>query len=203
MNKQGTLFYVMGASGAGKDSLLQAIRTLYPKQLLVAHRYITRSAQAGGENHVELSTEEFAQRKQQGLFAMSWKANGFNYALGKEIELWLSQGFDVVVNGSRAYLEQAMMDFGYRVVPVIVDVSAEVLEARLYARGREAPDQIVDRLARAEYYRGQCPDSGFVVDNSGSLQQTIEQFIKNYSQYQSAMPRLSQHTLPINKERLQ
>ncbi|WP_428646776.1 ribose 1,5-bisphosphokinase [Photobacterium satsumensis] len=194
MSKQGTLFYVMGASGAGKDSLLQAIRTLYPTQLLVAHRYITRSAQAGGENHVELSMEEFTQRKEQGLFAMSWQANGFYYALGKEIELWLSQGLNVVVNGSRAYLEQAMMDFGYRVVPIIVDVSAEVLEARLYARGRETVDQIVDRLARAEYYRGQCPDSGFVLDNSGSLQQTIEQFIEEYSQYQSSQPKLEHYT---------
>ncbi|WEM44144.1 ribose 1,5-bisphosphokinase (plasmid) [Photobacterium sp. DA100] len=203
MSKQGTLFYVMGASGAGKDSLLQAIRMIYPNQLLVAHRYITRSAQAGGENHVELSLDEFIQRKQRGLFAMSWQANGFYYALGKEIELWLSQGLDVVVNGSRAYLEQAMMDFGYRVVPVIVDVSAEVLEARLYARGRETPAQIVDRLARAEYYRGQCPDSGFLLDNSGSLQQTIEQFCKEYSRYQGAQPLLTGSAAQSDEEILQ
>ncbi|WP_269431136.1 ribose 1,5-bisphosphokinase [Photobacterium gaetbulicola] len=203
MNKQGTLFYVMGASGAGKDSLLQAIRTLYPKQLLVAHRYITRSSQAGGENHIELSIEEFTQRQQQGLFAMSWQANGFYYALGKEVELWLSLGLDVVVNGSRAYLEQAMMDFGYRVVPVIVDVSAEVLEARLYARGRETPDEIVDRLARAEYYRGQRPNSGFVLDNSGSLQQTIEQFAKEYRQYQDSLPQLSGYSMSPDEDILQ
>ncbi|AJR05693.1 phosphonate metabolism protein/1,5-bisphosphokinase (PRPP-forming) PhnN [Photobacterium gaetbulicola Gung47] len=203
MNKQGTLFYVMGASGAGKDSLLQAIRTLYPKQLLVAHRYITRSSQAGGENHIELSIEEFTQRQQQGLFAMSWQANGFYYALGKEVELWLSLGLDVVVNGSRAYLEQAMMDFGHRVVPIIVDVSAEVLEARLYARGRETPEQIVDRLARAEYYRGQCPNSGFVLDNSGSLQQTIEQFAKEYRQYQDSLQQLSCYSMSRDEDILQ
>ncbi|MGR5066472.1 ribose 1,5-bisphosphokinase [Photobacterium sp. DNB22_13_2] len=190
MSKQGTLFYVMGASGAGKDSLLQAIRNLYPQQLLVAHRYITRSAQAGGENHVELSIEEFIQRHAQGLFAMSWQANGYHYALGKEIELWLSQGLDVVVNGSRAYLEQAMKDFGYRVVPIVVDVSVEVLEARLYARGRETQDQIVDRLARAEYYRGQCHDNGFVLNNSGTLEQTITQFIEEYKKYQSVRPQI-------------
>ncbi|WP_245601050.1 nucleoside/nucleotide kinase family protein [Marinobacterium jannaschii] len=46
----GTLFYLVGASGAGKDSLLEGVRQrLRPEHYCyVAHRYITRPAAAGG-----------------------------------------------------------------------------------------------------------------------------------------------------------
>ena len=53
------LVYLMGASGAGKDSLLDALRHDLPPNLMVAHRYITRPANAGSENHIALSQHEF------------------------------------------------------------------------------------------------------------------------------------------------
>lgn len=55
----GRLIWLMGPSGSGKDSLLSALRQQEHPQLLVAHRYITRAANAGSENHIALSEQEF------------------------------------------------------------------------------------------------------------------------------------------------
>lgn len=55
----GKLIWLMGASGSGKDSLLTELRQREQTQLLVAHRYITRDASAGSENHIALSEQEF------------------------------------------------------------------------------------------------------------------------------------------------
>ncbi len=100
----GKLIWLMGGSGSGKDSLLAELRQREQTQLLVAHRYITRDASAGSENHIALSEREFFTRAGQNLLALSWHANGLYYGVGIEIDLWLHAGFDVVVNGSRPYL---------------------------------------------------------------------------------------------------
>lgn len=98
----GKLIWLMGASGSGKDSLLTELRQREQTQLLVAHRYITRAASAGSENHIALSEQEFFTRAGQNLLALSWHANGLYYGVGVEIDLWLHAGFDVVVNPSAA-----------------------------------------------------------------------------------------------------
>lgn len=55
----GKLIWLMGPSGSGKDSSLAELRLREQTQLLVAHRYITRDASAGSENHIALSEREF------------------------------------------------------------------------------------------------------------------------------------------------
>lgn len=100
----GEMVALPGPSGSGKDSLLAELRQQEHEQLLNAHRYITRAANAGNENHIALSEQDFFIRAGQNLLALSWYANGFYYVLGIEIDLWLLAGFDAVVNGSRAHL---------------------------------------------------------------------------------------------------
>lgn len=113
----GKLIWLMGPSGSGKDSLLAELRLREQTQLLVAHRYITRDASAGSENHIALSEREFFSRAGQNLLALSWHANGLYYGVGVEIDLWLHAGFDVVVNGSRAHLPQARRAINRRCCP--------------------------------------------------------------------------------------
>lgn len=93
----------------------------------MAHRYITRTANAGSENHISLSEQEFFTRAGQNLLALSWHANGFYYGVGVEIDLWLHAGFDVLVNGSRAHLPQARARYGQTLLPVCLQVSPDVL----------------------------------------------------------------------------
>lgn len=135
----GKLIWLMGPSGSGKDSLLAELRLREQTQLLVAHRYITRDASAGSENHIALSEREFFTRAGQNLLALSWHANGLYYGVGIEIDLWLHAGFDVVVNGSRAHLPQARARYQSALLPVCLQVSPEILRQRLENRGRETP----------------------------------------------------------------
>lgn len=165
----GTLFYVVGASGAGKDSLMAYARARLGGRAPVffAHRYITRPAEAGGENHVAVSKAEFAQMKALDLFALAWESHGFCYGLGREIGLWLERGANVVMNGSRAFLPVAERRFPGLAV-VLIEVSPAVLRARLVARGREAPEEIAERLARAAEFTVIHPNL-VTIRNNGSL----------------------------------
>lgn len=152
----GKLIWLMGPSGSGKDSLLAELRLREQTQLLVAHRYITRDASAGSENHIALSEREFFTRAGQNLLALSWHANGLYYGVGIEIDLWLHAGFDVVVNGSRAHLPQARARYQSALLPVCLQVSPEILR---------------QRLARAARY---TPQDCHTLNNDGSLRQSVD-----------------------------
>jgi len=143
------LVYVIGPSGAGKDSLLaHARRRLDGQPVAFAHRYVTRPADAGGENHVALTEGEFLARHTAGCFAMAWASHGLRYGIGIEVRAWMARGLTVVVNGSRGYLPTAAADFP-ELLPVLVTVDLSVLEGRLRARGRETEDEIAERLRGA------------------------------------------------------
>lgn len=147
----GRLVYVLGPSGAGKDTLIDHARRALAggdARVVFAHRYITRPADAGGEAHVALSDAEFALRDAAGVFALTWRSHGLCYGIGREIDLWMQAGLTVVVNGSRGHLPRAAERYP-DLVPVAVRVGLDELRRRLVARGRETPEQIRDRLARA------------------------------------------------------
>ena len=143
------IYYVVGASGAGKDTLIRHAREYLDggSAVAFAHRYITRPAFAGGENHVALSEVEFQLRQQRGLFAMHWESHGLYYGIGVEINQWLTGGLSVVINGSRAYLPFALKLYpGLRVVWVHAD--PDQVAARLLQRRRESAQQIAERMQR-------------------------------------------------------
>ncbi|CNB70831.1 ribose 1,5-bisphosphokinase [Yersinia similis] len=169
------LIYLMGPSGAGKDCLLSALRNATPQNMVVAHRYITRPADAGAENHVALSKQEFIQRAEQGLFALHWQAHQHCYAIGIEINLWLQHGLDVLVNGSRAYLPEAQRRYCHQLLPLCLTVSPAILAQRLRQRGRENSEQIDARLQRAQHYQQQLPPHCLQLCNDGELQHTLSQ----------------------------
>jgi ribose 1,5-bisphosphokinase len=174
---EGNLFYVIGPSGSGKDSLMSYARkklATNPK-VVFAHRYITRPANAGGENHVALSEEEFTARVQSSLFAMYWESHGCRYGIGSEINMWLAKGYNVVMNGSREHLPYAQKSHP-KLIPVWVEVKQEVLAERLRARGREDEAEITERLMRAAMYR--ATSGGITIRNDGALEDAGEQLVQ-------------------------
>ncbi len=144
----GCLVVMVGASGAGKDSLLrwlaQHLDGAVPVR--IAQRWITRAAHAS-EDHLALDAARFEAMRAAGDFALHWTAHGTGYGIGREIDRQLAQGDTVVINGSRAHLAAALARYPQAQV-VLVRVRPEVLAARLRARGRETMAQIEDRLAR-------------------------------------------------------
>lgn len=166
---RGRLFYVVGPSGAGKDSLIRHARSRAgDAPVLFAHRYITRPADAGGEDHFAVSPADFARLHAAGAFALHWSGNGLEYGIGIEIEAWLSAGLNVVVNGSRAYLERAARRFP-NLCPVLVEVAEEVMAERLCARGRETPAEIRARIERSRALPRPDHPALVVIRNDGDL----------------------------------
>lgn len=144
------LFYVIGASGVGKDSILISVRDRIngSQNIVFAHRYITRLPNYDLENHIYLSVEEFEQRKTAGLFCFYWNSHGYSYGIGIEVNQWLNAGFNVVINGSREYLPQAQLIFPLLKV-ILVESNKETIQQRLINRGRESNTEIEKRLERS------------------------------------------------------
>ncbi|MDX1342362.1 MAG: ribose 1,5-bisphosphokinase [Reinekea sp.] len=167
--EQGRLFYVIGRSGVGKDTVLRGVRTLLG--CTVAHRYITRAANDGHENHIALSEDEFLLRQQRGAFLLDWEAHGNYYGIGVEVRHWMDHGLAVFVNGSRQHLEQARQRLGAQMVSVLIDATPEICRQRLHARGRESCPEINVRMQR-ELIDVSRVD--WVIDNSGPLPATLK-----------------------------
>jgi ribose 1,5-bisphosphokinase len=173
------LFYIIGASGVGKDSLLQYARTYLPENapVVFTHRYITRPADAGGENHIALSQEEFQRRSQQGCFALSWQSHQNSYGIGIEIDLWLERGLNVVINGSRKYLPEAEKRYP-SLVPVLISTSPAQLRQRLTERGRETASEVEARLAQAAVLDEQLQHRDMIrIVNDGPLSEAGDQLL--------------------------
>jgi ribose 1,5-bisphosphokinase len=172
------LFYVVGASGVGKDSLIAYARERLAEShtIVFAHRYITRPVESGGENHIELTYAEFARREQLGLFAMTWESHGYRYGVGIEIDTWLARGLAVVVNGSRDQVpavRRRYPDIGI----VWVSARPEVVESRLQSRGRESREEIEARLKRNSRLGVAPPADVLRIDNDGTLEAAGERLI--------------------------
>lgn len=176
----GRLIYLIGPSGAGKDSLLNAARDqLAAIGCRVARRVITRSAEAIGEDAISVSQTAFDEQKWVGAFAMFWRANGLSYGIARQINEWLAAGDDVLVNGSRAYLTEARKRYP-DMLAVLLTVDADVLRDRLLARGRESLPEVEQRLARnAQFTAELCAEDPNLVtlDNSRNFERAVASLI--------------------------
>ncbi|WP_339528704.1 phosphonate metabolism protein/1,5-bisphosphokinase (PRPP-forming) PhnN [Pseudomonas mucidolens] len=184
----GRLIYLIGPSGSGKDSLLDAARSrLAARGCRIVQRVITRSAEAVGEAAQGVSPRQFALLQAEGAFALCWQANGLSYGIPREIDDWLAAGEDVLLNGSRGHLAQARLRYPTLRV-VLLTVDAGVLRQRLLARGRESPSEIEARLARnAQFSESLMATSGVrLLDNSGPLEHTVERLLAGLDDGQSA-----------------
>ena len=158
-SNSGTLWLVVGPSGAGKDSLLDGAKAALSDS--TAHHFvrrdITRPADAGGEDHNPVTVAEFDAIQKEGGYCLSWGAYNLRYGIPKAIETELAAGRHVIVNVSRSLIGQAREMFpDVRVVNITVP--REILERRLRGRGRESEEDIQRRLERAEAFTLEGPD---------------------------------------------
>lgn len=143
------LVYVVGPSGAGKDSLLTWLRARWPSSVPVhwVQRTITRPSNAGGEDHEAVAEADFETMVQDQIFALHWDANGLRYGIRASQLATLRQGHWVMLNGSRAHLHRAAQQYpGLTVLHITAD--PQVLRQRLLGRGRETAEALEVRLSR-------------------------------------------------------
>ncbi|WP_339454453.1 phosphonate metabolism protein/1,5-bisphosphokinase (PRPP-forming) PhnN [Pseudomonas sp. EA_5y_Pfl2_R50] len=175
----GRVIYLMGPSGSGKDSLIDAARqSLSVLGCDVMRRVITRSAESIGEDAIDVTTEEFERRLSAGEFSLAWRANGLSYGIPAEMDQRLREGRSVVVNGSRANLRQALEVYP-TLLPVLLTVRDDVLRERLFRRGRESLEQINARLARNALFKDRRSSDipVYLIDNTGDLADAVSQLL--------------------------
>jgi phosphonate metabolism protein PhnN/1,5-bisphosphokinase (PRPP-forming) len=162
------LVLVVGPSGAGKDTLLDAAKQKLAgdARFRFVRRVITRPDDAGGEAHESVTEAEFARRD----FALQWQAHGLHYGLPVEA---ITRDAVVVANVSRTVIAEAARHYPTRVIEITAPPA--VLAARLAARGRESADDIAARLTRSV-----TVPPGVMLEtvvNDGTLEQGVQRFL--------------------------
>lgn len=166
----GRLVAVVGASGVGKDSLIDAMTRAAP-WLHRVRRVITRPP-GPGERFDSVPPEEFERLRRDGAFCLSWEAHGLRYGIPAAVEARVGRGEEAVANLSRGALPEAAEIFP-RLLVLHLTASPEVLAERLDRRGREAAEEVDARLGRAEMA---LPEGNWPVRticNDGPLEETL------------------------------
>lgn len=183
---KGRLLYLMGASGAGKDTVLDGVKTQLGSRVYIAPRIITRHCTPTEKRAISVTPEQFQVMVTQGLLAMAWHANGLSYGIHRDIHHHLERGCDVLVNGSRAYLPQASLHFP-ELQPVLLHVDSETLRQRLIQRKRETQQQIQERLERNAHFSHLSDRPGIsqpiLINNSGPAEHAIAALCRILNQH--------------------
>ncbi len=173
---RGTLFLVVGPSGAGKDRLIHAARESQAgdPRIGFARRVITRPPSPGGEAHDTIDPQGFARLADAGGFLLSWRVHDTDYGVPVCCAARLRAGDAIVANVSRTVIGDALA----RHAPVrVIEVTAppELLASRLGTRGREDAAGMEARLARAVALPTDAPVTRIV--NDGALKDALTAFI--------------------------
>lgn len=166
----GRVIAVVGPSGVGKDSVMAALGAAVPA-LEIVRRVITRPRDMGGEDYDAVDAATFAQMAQERAFCLHWKAHGLSYGIPEAVRQRAGRGQCFLVNLSRSVLVEA--DQVFEALTVLqLTARPETLTDRLRHRGRETPQEIADRLARAG--AAITPGLSMIqISNDGALEETV------------------------------
>jgi ribose 1,5-bisphosphokinase len=173
----GRMVLVVGPSGAGKDTLMAALKERLSERddVVFARRAITRDADADAEDHDTLSREAFDALVEAGDTALSWEAHGLGYVIPKSYDALIEAGVTVIANGSRKVLKHAEAKY-LKAVVLLITAPVDVLADRLAARGRETRQEIEARLLRADLE----PDTVtnlIRIENTGTVDQAVDTMV--------------------------
>ncbi|SLN23566.1 Ribose 1,5-bisphosphate phosphokinase PhnN [Falsiruegeria litorea R37] len=167
-----TVIAVVGPSGVGKDSVMEALAARGDGLQLV-RRVITRPLGEEGETFTRANDTEFDTALAAGDFLLYWTAHGLRYGIPVTIHEQRRAARGLLVNLSRSVLLDAQELFDDFAV-VSLTASPEVLAARLDSRARESVEDRQRRLDRARLKLPEGLRRVIEVDNSGALDQTVE-----------------------------
>ena len=168
MDHPGNLFVVSAPSGAGKSSLVRALREfdarVYPS---VSH---TTRAPRGQEKHGReyyfISDAEFDAMVANNGFVEWANVHSRRYGTAKRsLEERIQSGTDVLLEIDYQGALQVKQAFPNAVLIFILPPSWDELRARLENRGEDAPEVIELRLKNAEEEMAQVAKFDFVIIN--------------------------------------
>jgi guanylate kinase len=168
MDYPGNLFVVAAPSGAGKSSLVKALRELDSKvQPSVSH---TTRAPRGQEKHGReyyfVSDAEFDAMIAANQFIEWAQVHGHRSGTSRQaIEARISHGDDIILEIDYQGALQIKKLFANAVLIFILPPSLDELRARIERRGEDSPDKIELRMQNARTEIKQAHLFDFVIIN--------------------------------------
>lgn len=181
--KRGAYILVVGPTGSGKNTLIQAARERIPG-LSFAVSATTRPMRDGevdGVNYHFLTTTEFMRRVDAGMF-LEWAEYGGNLygTLKSEVEPVIEAGklilSDIELQGVRQVMHNLPKE---ERITIFVDAGPwEELVARITARGPMSEADIAKRRAHYDEEAAFKDEADYVVSNhTGELEHAKEAFV--------------------------
>jgi phosphonate metabolism protein PhnN/1,5-bisphosphokinase (PRPP-forming) len=179
------LLVIVGASGAGKDSVLKGWLATLPRGLGPhrARRTITRGAGDASEDHEAIDEAGFHAERAAGAFAFAWQAHGLHYGVRWSELAVLARGEWAVMNGSRSHLGELRAAAPQAHVVQVVAPDG-LRRARVAQRGRETDLRLHERLTRAV----PDPRADLCIVNDGDLAQAVAQLGRWWQQLTAQVP---------------
>jgi guanylate kinase len=148
----GLLFVVSGPSGAGKDTVVDALRTRMPRlrYSVSATTRVPRDGEREGEAYFFLDRPLFEKKLAEGAFLETNSYNGHIYGTPRSfIEGTLADGYDVIMKPEVHGALAIKAAFPLAVLVFLLPDKFSHLRLRLAARRTESNDDIAARLAIA------------------------------------------------------
>ncbi len=164
----GSLFVIAAPSGAGKSSLVNALREREPS-IKLSVSCTTRSPRPGeldGRDYFFLSEADFLKRQQQGEFLESALVHGNYYGTSRQmVDDYTSAGHDVVLEIDWQGAQQIKKHYPLAVGIFILPPSLATLEERLRKRAQDSDDVIARRMQAASSEITHAPDFEYNIIN--------------------------------------
>lgn len=165
---QGQLFVISAPSGAGKTSLIKALREQMP-DLGLSISHTTRPMRPGevdGQHYHFVSKSTFESMIAEGAFVEHALVFGNHYGTSKAaVSAVLDKGQDLILEIDWQGAEQVRPLFPGAQSIFILPPSREALRERLFGRGQDDADVIARRLAEAEREMQAYPNYDFLIIN--------------------------------------
>ena len=173
----GTLVVISGTGGAGKGSVVDAVRPRHP-ELWWSVSWATRAPRAGerdGEHYWFKSREEFERLRDAGGF-LEW-ADVYGVLKGtpgQPLADALDAGRDALLEMDIQGVESVLEQFPDAEVVFLVAPSPEVQEARLRKRGTDSDDDIGRRLVAAAAEESEARDRGLRIVTNNAVSDVVD-----------------------------
>jgi guanylate kinase len=174
---QGQLYVISAPSGAGKTSLIKALREqMTDLGLSVSHTTRpTRPGEVDGQHYHFVSKATFESMISEGAFVEHALVFGNYYGTSKAaISAVLDQGQDLILEIDWQGAEQVRPLFPEAQSIFILPRSREALQERLFGRGQDDADVIARRLAEAEREMQAYPNYDFLIINDDFSQALMQ-----------------------------
>lgn len=196
---KGKLFVISAPSGAGKTSLVKALKAEIPS-LRASVSYTTRErrpAEVDGQDYHFVSVNQFKDMLAQSAFIEHAKVYDNYYGTAKHtVEEQLQQGIDVILEIDWQGAQQIKQQLPESISIFILPPSIAILQERLVGRGQDSAAIIERRMQTALNEISHYAEFDYLIVND-DFQQALFELQSIITTYRLKLKRQQQNLQPI------